>query len=112
MCAPDRERSAISHALTMGSPLRAQEVAIPGLRARAWSVSGTPADCVKLALEELLPERPDIVLAGINCGPNLGTDVIYSGTVAAAAEGALQEYRLSRFQQDHMNLLTMSPRPG
>jgi len=88
VCAPDRERSAISHALTMGSPLRAQEVAVPGLRARAWSVSGTPADCVKLALEELLPERPDIVLAGINCGPNLGTDVIYSGTVAAAAEGA------------------------
>lgn len=73
----------------MGYPLRAEEVALPALQARAWSVSGTPADCVKLALEELLPDRPDIVLAGVNCGPNLGTDVIYSGTVAAAAEGAL-----------------------
>jgi 5'-nucleotidase len=88
ICAPDRERSAISHALTMGLPLRAEKTAFRGIEAEAWSVSGTPSDCVKLALEELLPERPDIVLSGINRGPNLGTDVIYSGTVAAAAEGA------------------------
>lgn len=72
----------------MGLPLRAEEVVLPGLAAKAWSVSGTPSDCVKLALEELLPERPDIVVTGVNCGPNLGNDVIYSGTVAAAAEGA------------------------
>jgi 5'-nucleotidase len=52
-------------------------------------VDGSPADCVKLALEELMPERPHVVLAGVNRGPNLGTDILYSGTVAAAAEGAL-----------------------
>ncbi|HBK61149.1 MAG TPA: 5'/3'-nucleotidase SurE [Firmicutes bacterium] len=89
VCAPDRERSAISHALTMRSPLRVRRVQLPGVSTTAWSVDGSPADCVKLALEELMPERPDVVLAGVNRGPNLGTDILYSGTVAAAAEGAL-----------------------
>ncbi len=89
VCAPDRECSAISHALTMRAPLRVHCVQLPGLSATAWSVDGSPADCVKLALEELLPEKPDVVLAGVNRGPNLGTDILYSGTVAAAAEGAL-----------------------
>lgn len=88
VCAPDGERSAISHGLTMGSPIRAALVELPGLSVDAWAVSGTPADCVKLALDELLPCRPDIVMAGVNRGPNLGTDIVYSGTVAAAAEGA------------------------
>ncbi|HHY92301.1 MAG TPA: 5'/3'-nucleotidase SurE [Firmicutes bacterium] len=83
--APDRERSASGHAITMDRPLRARQVAHPaGL---AWAVSGTPGDCVKLALGALLPQRPDVVISGINRGPNLGTDVFYSGTVAAAVEG-------------------------
>ena len=56
----------------------------------AWSCSGTPADCVKLALSELLAEKPDLVLSGVNHGPNLGTDVFCSGTVAAAMEGTLE----------------------
>jgi 5'-nucleotidase len=90
VCAPEHERSAISHAITMGVPLRVRPTLLPGVSAQAWSVSGTPADCVKLALEELVPRRPDVVISGINRGPNLGTDVLYSGTVAAAAEGMLE----------------------
>lgn len=89
VCAPDRERSAASHALTMYSPLRLIEVENPGFDAfRAWSADGTPADCVKIALELLMKaDPPDYVISGVNRGPNLGTDILYSGTVAAAAEG-------------------------
>lgn len=83
--APDRERSAQSHALTMHKPLRADP-----LRDRVFSVSGTPADCVYLGIHGLLPQRPALVLSGINRGSNLGTDVFYSGTVAAAMEAVLQ----------------------
>jgi 5'-nucleotidase len=89
VCAPDRERSAISHALTMRAPLRVRRVEPPWPSTTAWAVDGSPADCVKLALEELMPQKPHVVLAGVNRGPNLGTDILYSGTVAAAAEGAL-----------------------
>ncbi|OPZ61926.1 MAG: 5'-nucleotidase SurE [Firmicutes bacterium ADurb.Bin506] len=88
VCAPDRERSAISHGLTMGIPLRVEHVRVPGT-VHAWSTTGTPADCLKIALEVLMPSRPDVVLSGVNKGPNLGTDVLYSGTVAAAMEGAV-----------------------
>ncbi|HOA16055.1 MAG TPA: 5'/3'-nucleotidase SurE [Bacillota bacterium] len=89
VCAPDRERSAASHSLTMYSPLRVHEIKEPDFSAsKAWTVDGTPADCVKVALELLMkPESPDYVVSGINRGPNLGTDILYSGTVAAAAEG-------------------------
>lgn len=80
--APDREQSATSHALTMHRPLRPVEVG-----ERRWQVDGTPTDCVMLALEVLLPDRPDFVLSGVNHGPNMGEDVLYSGTVAAAMEG-------------------------
>lgn len=83
--APDRERSASGHAITMDRPLRAKPVESLGVP--AWSVNGTPSDCVKLALTTLLKRRPDLVISGINRGPNLGTDVFYSGTVAAAWEG-------------------------
>jgi len=82
--APEREQSARSHALTMHKPLRAIE-----RRPRWFSVSGTPADCVYMGVFHLLPERPDVVVSGINKGANLGNDVLYSGTVAAAMEGAL-----------------------
>ncbi len=80
--APDREQSATSHSLTLHHPLR------PVRRGdRRWQVDGTPTDCVMLAVEALMPERPDWVLSGINHGQNMGEDVLYSGTVAAAMEG-------------------------
>ncbi|HEY4305916.1 MAG TPA: 5'/3'-nucleotidase SurE [Gemmatimonadaceae bacterium] len=80
--APDREQSATSHSLTLHHPVR------PVQRAeRRWQVDGTPTDCVMLALEALMPDRPDFVLSGINHGQNMGEDVLYSGTVAAAMEG-------------------------
>src|ERR1043166_1322970 len=80
--APDREQSATSHSLTLHHPLR------PVKRGdRRWQVDGTPTDCVMLALEALLPDKPDWVLSGINHGQNMGEDVLYSGTVAAAMEG-------------------------
>ena len=80
--APDREQSATSHSLTLHHPLR------PVKRGeRRWQIDGTPTDCVMLAVEALMPERPDFVLSGINHGQNMGEDVLYSGTVAAAMEG-------------------------
>lgn len=80
--APDREQSGTSHSLTMHRPLRAAQ-----RPDGAYQVDGTPTDCVLLALGELLPEHPDFVFSGINHGPNMGEDVLYSGTVAAAMEG-------------------------
>jgi 5'-nucleotidase len=88
---PDRERSATGHGLTLHDPIRAE--AVTGIfhhTVRAWSCSGTPADCVKLALGALLDSFPDFVLSGINHGANLGTDVLYSGTVSAAMEGTIE----------------------
>ena len=88
---PDQERSATGHGLTLQSPLRverADELFEPGIK--AWGCSGTPADCVKLAISELLDKKPDLVLSGVNHGPNLGTDIFCSGTVAAAMEGTLE----------------------
>ena len=87
--APDRERSAVSRAMTLMEPLRAKKVQLQGLQEiPTYSVSGTPVDCIRLALGNLFP-APDMVISGINHGPNLGTDVLYSGTVAAAHEAAL-----------------------
>jgi 5'/3'-nucleotidase len=83
--APDREQSAASHALTLNRPLRLLE-----LEENEWIVDGTPTDCVNLAVLKLMKSnRPDIVVSGINFGPNLGDDVTYSGTISAAFEGAL-----------------------
>ncbi|HEY9665579.1 MAG TPA: 5'/3'-nucleotidase SurE [Coleofasciculaceae cyanobacterium] len=85
---PDRERSATGHGLTLHDPIRAEKVeSIFHPTIRAWACSGTPSDCVKLALGALLERPPDFVLSGINHGSNLGTDILYSGTVAAAMEG-------------------------
>jgi 5'-nucleotidase len=80
--APDRNRSAASNSLTLADPLRISEVA-----ENRYRVNGTPSDCVHLALTGFLDEEPDLVVSGINHGANLGDDVIYSGTVAAATEG-------------------------
>ena len=83
--APDSEQSAKSHGLTMHEPLRVRH-----LGPRRFSVTGTPADAVYMALHQLLPGPPDLVLSGVNRGANLGSDVHYSGTVAAAREAALR----------------------
>jgi 5'-nucleotidase len=88
---PDRERSATGHGLTMHDPIRAEPVdTIFDAQVQAWACSGTPSDCVKLALGALLDQPPDFVLSGINHGANLGTDILYSGTVAAAMEGVIE----------------------
>ena len=83
--APDRERSATGHSLTLTRPLR-----VTAVDANWYSVDGTPTDCITLAVMELLPRRPQLVAAGINHGSNLGDDVTYSGTVASAMEATLQ----------------------
>lgn len=86
--APDHERSAVSHGITMHQPLRAFPVDMDGQK--HWMINGTPADCVKLGLEHLLQaDPPALIISGINRGSNLGTDILYSGTVSAAIEGAL-----------------------
>lgn len=88
---PDRERSATGHGLTLHQPIRAEVVeSIFHPSIKAWACSGTPSDCVKLALWALLDSPPDFVLSGINQGSNLGTDVLYSGTVSAAMEGVIE----------------------
>jgi 5'-nucleotidase len=85
--APKLEQSGVSHAITYLQPLIVQEVFEEGGH-YGWEVAGSPADCVKLAMLELCPFRPDLVVSGINGGANLGINVLYSGTVAAAIEGA------------------------
>ena len=82
--APDRERSATGHSLTLHRPLKVTEV-----RDRVYSINGTPTDCVTLGINKVLPERPALVVSGINRGANLGDDVTYSGTVSAAVEGTM-----------------------
>ncbi|MFZ2492358.1 MAG: 5'/3'-nucleotidase SurE [Thermoanaerobaculia bacterium] len=83
--APDREQSAASHALTLNRPLRLLQI-----QENEYIVDGTPTDCVNLAVLKLLrDQRPDIIVSGINFGPNLGDDVTYSGTISAAFEGSL-----------------------
>jgi 5'-nucleotidase len=82
--APDAERSGMSHAMSLRHPLKMRKMA-----EREYTCSGTPADCVILALHGVIPFKPDIVVSGINRGPNLGTDLVYSGTAAAARQAAL-----------------------
>jgi len=82
--APDRERSAVGHSLTLDVPLRVTQMAD-----RTFAVSGTPTDCIALGVLKILNSRPDLVVTGINVGQNLGDDITYSGTVSAAMEAAL-----------------------
>ncbi|HAE41085.1 MAG TPA: 5'/3'-nucleotidase SurE [Candidatus Riflebacteria bacterium] len=91
--APDAERSAASNSLTLAHPLRVREVSFPAPVEKAFAISGTPADCAKMGLSTLLDEKPDLVVSGINCGPNMCVDIFYSGTVAAAFEGAFRGIR-------------------
>src|SRR5262249_50930810 len=86
--APATEQSAVGHSITLLTPLLVQEVQDDEEAFVGWAVEGRPADCVKLALLELLPEKPDLLVSGLNAGSNAGINVLYSGTVAAAFEGA------------------------
>lgn len=86
--APDRERTAVSHGITLHLPLRATPMAWND-HYQGFAVNGTPADCIKLAVLEILGKKPDLVVAGINPGANVGININYSGTVAAAKEAAL-----------------------
>jgi len=85
--APATEQSGVGHAITFLTPLTAKEV-FDGSRRRGWAVDGSPADAVKLGISEFCPRRPDLVVSGVNSGLNAGINVLYSGTVAAAIEGA------------------------
>lgn len=87
VAAPATEQSGVGHAITFLTPLTCKEV-FDGPRRRGWAVDGSPADCVKLGVFELSPKRPDLIVSGINGGLNAGINVLYSGTVAAAIEGA------------------------
>ncbi len=85
--APETEMSAVGHAITLTLPLRVQKINKNGTF-YGYGVTGTPADCVKIAVQELLKAPPDVILSGINLGANVGVNVLYSGTVSAANEGA------------------------
>lgn len=89
VAAPDEERSAIGHAITLHKPLRIEPVKLHDVDIEAYSVDGTPADCVKIGVDVIMKRKVDLVISGINRGPNLGTDVLYSGTVSAAIEGCI-----------------------
>ncbi len=87
--APDKEQSAIGHAITIHQPLRCRRVNLNNSSIEAYWVNGTPADCIKIGVETILTERPDLIISGINDGENVGTDILYSGTVSAAIEGSI-----------------------
>ena len=88
VAAPDTAQSAAAHAITINAPLTATHLHVHQ-EFHGWSISGRPADCVKLAVAKLVQPRPDLVVSGINDGANVSINVLYSGTVAAAAEGAM-----------------------
>lgn len=82
--APEREQSAVGHALTLHRPLKFEKI-----NNKTYSINGTPTDCIILGVNKLLPQKPDLIVSGINNGGNMGDDITYSGTVAAAIEGTL-----------------------
>jgi 5'-nucleotidase len=86
--APETEQSAVGHAITLADPIRIRRLG-PRTGMDGWAVSGTPADCVKLAVNELLAQPPELVVSGINLGANVGVNLLYSGTVSAATEAAI-----------------------
>ncbi|MCW1427669.1 5'/3'-nucleotidase SurE [Novosphingobium sp. JCM 18896] len=94
ICAPDEEQSGAGHSLTLTRPVRLKQH-----DARRFSVTGTPTDAVTMALKKIMPEKPDLILSGVNRGANLGDDVTYSGTVSAALEGALAGVRAIALSQ-------------
>jgi 5'-nucleotidase len=97
--APDGEVSAVGHGITLSAPLRVREARRNG-DLYGYAVNGTPADCVKMAVQELLGTTPDMVVSGINAGANVGVNVLYSGTVSAATEGAFLGLRAAAVSLD------------
>lgn len=89
VAAPDSERSACGHSVTLHKPVAVKEIKIDGIKSKAFKIFGTPADCVKIGMDKIMNGKVDMVMSGINRGLNLGTDVIYSGTVSAAIESAI-----------------------
>lgn len=106
--APMRQQSGVGHSLTVFEPVRAMEIVEPGFH--GLGVYGTPTDCVKLALARLLSRRPDMVISGINAGPNVGPDILYSGTVGAATEAAHEDLpSLAVSHDDHKGVTDLLP---
>lgn len=99
--APVTEQSAVGHAVTLAMPVRVKEFRENDFQ--GYGVYGTPVDCVKLGLSTLLEKTPDLVLSGINAGANVGVDILYSGTVSAATEGALMEIPSMAVSMDNFN---------
>lgn len=89
IAAPDSERSACGHSVTLHKPIAVREINIDGIKSKAFAIFGTPADCVKIGMDKIMDGKIDMVMSGINRGLNLGYDVIYSGTVSAAMESAI-----------------------
>ena len=89
VAAPSQQQSATGHSITVYHPIWVNKQPFEDSRITGWRIGGTPADSVKIALDTLMTEKPDLVISGINHGPNLATDVLYSGTVSAAVEGAM-----------------------
>ncbi|MCZ2259162.1 5'/3'-nucleotidase SurE [Sporosarcina sp. G11-34] len=85
---PNRDKSAVGHSVTFREALKVQETTVFGENVKAWTVNGTPADCVKMALEMLVPNEIDFVVSGMNIGSNIGRDSYYSGTIAGAREAS------------------------
>ena len=100
IAAPDRQRSAASMGMTLDQPLRAVKREVEGA-AIAYAVDGTPVDCTRLGLGNLVPEKPDLVISGINHGPNLGSDTLYSGTCGGAQQAAVLGVQAIAMSLDH-----------
>ena len=107
--APEVERSAAGHAITLSDPLRVNEVDLGLDNILAYSCSGTPADCVKLAILAVLPRPPSLVVSGINHGSNTGINVIYSGTISAATEGTILGIPSAAFSVDSRECIDLGP---
>ena len=103
--APDSQKSAVGHSITISKPLFINNVFREN-GFEGFSISGSPADCVKIGIKKILDVRPDLILSGVNLGSNLGNNIIYSGTIAGAMEGAMQNipsiaFSLDSFEPDN-----------
>lgn len=101
--APDTQKSACGHSITIYRPLTVREHKIGGLNCKCFSIDGTPADCVKMGINKLIEGKVDLIISGINDGLNVGTDVLYSGTVSAAIEGAIYKIPSIAVSMDREN---------
>ena len=101
--APETQQSAKSHSITLFEPLIVKEVKLEGIKSKAYSISGTPADCVRVGVEALVPETIDMVISGINMGLNAGMDILYSGTVSAAIEASVYNLPSIALSAEYLN---------